>query len=100
MQAGFVRSDERGYCKGRDSGAIRESSFCFHCTEAASCSLFLSLEKGRRTDFAESIKIVPDRKLTDPSKQAQDEELGENLWRLSQRIIQEKLGSVPDKPEL
>lgn len=43
------------------------------------------------------IKIVPDRKVTDPSKQARDEELGENLWRLSEQIIQEKLGSVPYK---
>ncbi|KAL9578714.1 MAG: hypothetical protein Q9212_005545 [Teloschistes hypoglaucus] len=27
--------------------------------------------------------IIPDRKVTDPSKQAKDVELGENLWRLS-----------------
>lgn len=39
--------------------------------------------------------IVPDRKVTDPSKQAQDVELGENLWRLSEQILKEKLGSLP-----
>ncbi|MCJ1264659.1 hypothetical protein MMC22_004533 [Lobaria immixta] len=38
--------------------------------------------------------IVPDRKITDPSKQAQDLELGENLWRLSEQILSEKLGST------
>ena len=40
---------------------------------------------------------MPDRKITDPSKQAQDEELGENLWRLSEQILQEKLGNLPYK---
>ncbi|KAF6229401.1 hypothetical protein HO133_007517 [Letharia lupina] len=44
--------------------------------------------------------IVPDRKVTEPSKQARDEELGENLWRLSEQILQEKLGSIPYKQDL
>lgn len=44
-----------------------------------------------------TLQIVPDRKITDPSKQAQDEELGENLWRLSEQIIEEKLGGLPYK---
>lgn len=39
--------------------------------------------------------IVPDRKVTEPSKQAQDVELGENLWRLSEDILREKLGKLP-----
>ncbi|EON66148.1 hypothetical protein W97_05391 [Coniosporium apollinis CBS 100218] len=39
--------------------------------------------------------IVPDRKVTDPSKQAQDEELGEQLWRLTEQILSEKLDSLP-----
>ena len=47
-----------------------------------------------------TFQIVPDRKITDPSKQAQDDELGENLWRLSEQILQEKLGSVPYKQGL
>ena len=46
------------------------------------------------------VQIVPDRKVTEPSKQARDEQLGENLWRLSEQIIQEKLGSVPYKTDL
>ncbi|KAL8692616.1 MAG: hypothetical protein Q9218_002403 [Villophora microphyllina] len=44
--------------------------------------------------------IVPDRKITDPSKQAKDVELGENLWRLSEEILQSKLGELPYKTHL
>lgn len=44
--------------------------------------------------------IVPDCKVTDPSKQAQDVELGENLWRLSEQILKEKLGRLPYQQEL
>ena len=40
-------------------------------------------------------QIVPDRKVTDPSQQARDDELGENLWRLSMHILQEKIGNLP-----
>ncbi|KAI9720229.1 MAG: hypothetical protein M1812_003047 [Candelaria pacifica] len=36
--------------------------------------------------------IVPDRKITSPSSRAQDVELGEQLWKLSEQILQEKLG--------
>ena len=48
----------------------------------------------------QTLQIVPDRKITDPSKQAQDEELGENLWRLSEQIIEDKLGGLPYKEEM
>ncbi|KAI9748396.1 MAG: hypothetical protein M1835_001801 [Candelina submexicana] len=36
--------------------------------------------------------IVPDRKVTSPSSGAQNEALGEQLWKLSEQILQEKLG--------
>ena len=36
--------------------------------------------------------VVPDRKITDVSKQAKDEEKGERLWMLSERLISERLG--------
>ncbi|KAL8832310.1 MAG: hypothetical protein Q9191_000364 [Dirinaria sp. TL-2023a] len=39
--------------------------------------------------------IVPDRKVTEPSKKAMDVELGENLWRLSEQLLVEKLGTLP-----
>ncbi|KAI0459354.1 NAD(P)-binding protein [Xylaria acuta] len=36
--------------------------------------------------------IVPDRKATDPSTQAQDEELQERCWNLVEDILKQKLG--------
>ncbi|KAI4198255.1 MAG: hypothetical protein LQ348_002047 [Seirophora lacunosa] len=44
--------------------------------------------------------IVPERKVTEPSKQAKDVELGESLWRLSEQILQDKLGDLPYKTAL
>ena len=44
--------------------------------------------------------IVPDKKVTDPSKQAQDVELQESLWRLSLEILKEKLGGLEYKVEV
>ena len=42
--------------------------------------------------------IVPDKKVEEPSGQARDEGLGESLWGLSVKILEEKLGrgEVPD----
>ena len=40
-------------------------------------------------------QIVPDRKVTEPSKEAKDVALGENLWRLSEQLLTEKLGTLP-----
>ncbi|ETI19770.1 hypothetical protein G647_08783 [Cladophialophora carrionii CBS 160.54] len=36
--------------------------------------------------------IVPDKKVTSPSSQAQDDELGEALWRLSIDILHDRVG--------
>ncbi|TIA01192.1 NAD(P)-binding protein [Aureobasidium pullulans] len=42
--------------------------------------------------------IVPDRKVTTPSSEARDQQLGENLWKLTEKIIVDRLGSsVPYK---
>lgn len=47
---------------------------------------------------ANTNQIVPDRKVTDPSSQACDQQLGENLWQLTEKIIVSKLGNaVPYK---
>ena len=40
-------------------------------------------------------QIVPDRKVTEPSKEAKDVALGESLWQLSEQILTEKLGTLP-----
>ena len=39
--------------------------------------------------------IVPDRKVTDVSKEGKDEELGERLWSLTEKILSDKLGPQP-----
>lgn len=38
--------------------------------------------------------IVPDRKVSGVSAQAEDVQLGENLWGLSLRVLREKLGGL------
>jgi WW domain-containing oxidoreductase len=38
--------------------------------------------------------IVPDRKVTEPSKQAQDEKLSLNLWKLTKEVLESKLGKL------
>jgi WW domain-containing oxidoreductase len=43
--------------------------------------------------------VVPDKKVTDPSKQAQDDQLGESLWKLSEKILKEKISSLDWEPE-
>ena len=40
--------------------------------------------------------IIPDKKVTEPSAQAQDVELGESLWALSIETLREKLGKTLD----
>jgi len=45
--------------------------------------------------ISESIRgqyIVPDRKVTEPSSRAQDEEMGERLWALQEELLKEKFG--------
>lgn len=38
--------------------------------------------------------IIPDRKVSSVSSQAEDDHLGENLWKLSIDILKEKLGEL------
>lgn len=38
--------------------------------------------------------IVPDRKVTDPSKQAKDEKLALNLWKLTKEVLETKVGNL------
>lgn len=41
-----------------------------------------------------SAKIVPDKKVTEPSNEAKDEALGERLWTLTVQILEDKLGHL------
>ncbi|PVI04412.1 NAD(P)-binding protein [Periconia macrospinosa] len=38
--------------------------------------------------------IVPDRKVTEPSSQAKDENLAVSLWNLTKKVLEEKVGSL------
>lgn len=51
------------------------------------------VRKGVRGEY-----IVPDKKVVEPSGQAMDEALGERLWGLSVRILEQKVGGL-DLPE-
>ncbi|KAL2040012.1 hypothetical protein N7G274_007415 [Stereocaulon virgatum] len=57
-------------------------------------ALFAATSEDIVRDKIQGQYIVPDRKVTEPSKQARDDDLGENLWRLSEQILQEKRSPV------
>jgi hypothetical protein len=38
--------------------------------------------------------IIPDRKVSDISKKAKDEELQERCWKLTETVLREKLGDL------
>lgn len=39
--------------------------------------------------------IVPDRKVTEASSQAQDEALSLNVWKLTKQVLESKIGNLP-----
>jgi WW domain-containing oxidoreductase len=46
-------------------------------------------------DQVQNSYIIPDRKVTEPSSQAQDEALGLNLWKLTKQILESKISDLP-----
>ncbi|KAF2157677.1 NAD(P)-binding protein [Myriangium duriaei CBS 260.36] len=58
-------------------------------------ALFAAASEDVQKDRVQGQYIVPDRKINTPSSEARDHELQENLWRLTEKILVEKLGSVP-----
>ncbi|KAI4242595.1 MAG: hypothetical protein L6R40_003976 [Gallowayella cf. fulva] len=65
--------------------------------EGCKPALFAATSVDVVTEKIQGQYIIPERKVSDPSKMAKDVELGENLWRLSEQILQEKLGDLPYK---
>lgn len=61
------------------------------CRSALFAATSLDVEK----DKIDGGYIVPDRKVTETSKQAKDEELQERCWRLTEGILRVKLGELP-----
>jgi len=58
-------------------------------------ALFAATADAIATEGIQGQYIVPDRKVTEPSSQAQDEQLGEQLWKLTVQILEQKLGTLP-----
>ncbi|KAI9692986.1 MAG: hypothetical protein M1822_004981 [Bathelium mastoideum] len=63
--------------------------------EGCRSALFAVASEEVARDGIQGQYIVPDRKVTEPSKLAQDEELGERLWKLTEQVLSEKLVSLP-----
>jgi len=57
--------------------------------------LFAATSEDVVRDQIQGQYIVPDRKITEVSKQGRDERLGENLWKLTEKVLANKLGSLP-----
>jgi len=55
-------------------------------------ALFAATSGDVVSEKLQGVYIVPDRKVTDPSSEARDEKLQDNLWNLTQDILEEKLG--------
>ncbi|KAL4984727.1 hypothetical protein BDW68DRAFT_180372 [Aspergillus falconensis] len=58
-------------------------------------ALFAATGEDVVKDAIQGQYIVPDRSPTSPSSEAQNHELQENLWKLTEKILVDKLGSVP-----
>lgn len=58
-------------------------------------ALFASTSEDIVKDKVQGAYIVPDRKVTSPSSQALDENLGEQLWKLSLELLTQRLGDLP-----
>jgi len=58
-------------------------------------ALFAATAEAVVTEEIQGQYIIPDRKVSEPSSQAQDEQLGEQLWKLTLKVLEQKLGSLP-----
>ena len=57
--------------------------------------LFVATSEEIVKDKIDGEYVVPDRKISDVSKQTKDEELQENVMRLTETVLAEKLGKLP-----
>jgi WW domain-containing oxidoreductase len=58
-------------------------------------ALFAATSTDIAKDQVQNSYIIPDRKVTEPSKQAQDPALSLNLWKLTKQVLESKLGNLP-----
>ena len=62
--------------------------------EGCRSALFAAASEDVIKDKIDGQYIIPDRKVTDVSKKAKDEELQERCWRLTETVLREKLGDL------
>jgi NAD(P)-dependent dehydrogenase (short-subunit alcohol dehydrogenase family) len=58
-------------------------------------ALFATASQDIVTEKIQNSYIVPDKKVEETSKQARDEKLSRNLWRLTKQVLESKVGSLP-----
>jgi NAD(P)-dependent dehydrogenase (short-subunit alcohol dehydrogenase family) len=58
-------------------------------------ALFAATSEDIAKETIQGQYIVPDRKVTEPSKQAHDEKLALNLWKLTKEVLETKIGNLP-----
>jgi WW domain-containing oxidoreductase len=58
-------------------------------------ALFAATSTDIAKDQVQNSYIIPDRKVTEPSKQAQDPALSLNLWKLTKQVLESKIGNLP-----
>lgn len=63
--------------------------------EGCRSALFAATSPDIAAEQVQNSYIVPDRKVTDASKQAQDEKLSLNLWKLTKEVLESKVGNLP-----
>ncbi|KAF4965525.1 hypothetical protein FSARC_6705 [Fusarium sarcochroum] len=56
--------------------------------------LFAATSDAIKEERIDGAYIVPDRKITEPSLQALDEDLQEAIWALTEKVLKERLGSA------
>ena len=57
-------------------------------------ALFAATANAIQDEKIDGQYIVPDRKVTDISREGKDEELAERLWRLTESLLIQKLGKL------
>ena len=62
--------------------------------EGCRSALFAATSEDVVKETIDGQYIVPDRKITDVSKKAKDEELQERCWKLTETVLREKLGNL------
>lgn len=63
--------------------------------EGCRSALFAATSPDISTEQIQNSYIVPDRKVTKASKQAQDTNLSLNLWKLTKQVLEAKIGNLP-----